>query len=195
MNNKHIASLLVLFLCVVIVQGVSMVRTRATTMQAAAETAQRETETATVMLRTQRAILDDLKHKTSDLLDYLDQWEPHLSRLATPESGEINVNALIKEAGLILLAQRFEVVPNKSGGASVPNAANTTIPQIVRAHLTIEDEFIKTINWLGNLESKLPSARVSSLALARGQSGNDLRMDLVVDVPLATPRATPSPTP
>jgi hypothetical protein len=92
------------------------------------------------------------------------------------------------------MAQRFEVVPNKSG-TSVPNASNATIPQIVRAHLTIEDDFIKTINWLGDLESKLPSARITSLALARGQSGNDLRMDLVVDVPLAIPRATPAPTP
>ncbi|MDD5200606.1 MAG: hypothetical protein PHC88_12495 [Terrimicrobiaceae bacterium] len=194
MNNKHIACLAILFFCVVVAQGVSAVRLRATSMQTAAQLARQDADTASVSLQAQRAILDDLKHKSADLLDYLDVWEPHLSRLATPESGEINVNALVKEAGLILLAQRFEVVPNKSG-ASVPNATDATIPQFVRAHLTVEDDFIKTINWLGDLESKLPSARVSSLALARGQSGNDLRMDLVVDVPLAVPRATPSPTP
>ena len=104
------------------------------------------------------------------------------------------MSALIKQAGLILLAQRFEVVPNKSD-TSVPSSADETVPQIVRAHLTIEDDFIKSINWLGELESKLPSARISNLELARGQSGNDLRMNLVVDVPLARPPAQPSPTP
>lgn len=194
MNQKHIACLLILFLCALTVQGVMMVRKRAVNMQAAAKTAQRDAEAAGVALRAQSAISDDLARKSSDLLKYLDAWEPHLSRFTTQESGELDVSALIKQAGLILLAQRFEVLPNKPN-TSVPNAADGTIPQIVRAHLTIEDDFIKSINWLGELESKLPSARISNLELARGQSGNDLRMNLVVDVPLARPRAKPSPTP
>jgi len=59
----------------------------------------------------------------------------------------------------------------------------------------VEDDFIKTLNWLGEIESKLPTARVSSLDIARGQSGNDIHMNVVVDIPLAVPRATPSPTP
>jgi hypothetical protein len=193
-NQKHIACLLILFLCVVAVQGVMIVRKNAVNMQAAAETARRDAEAAAVALRAQSAILDDLTRKSSDLLAYLDAWEPHLSRFITQESAELDVSALIKQAGLILLAQRFEVAPNKSN-TSVPNSADGTIPQIVRAHLAIEDDFIKSINWLGELESKLPSARISNLELARGQSGNDLRMNLVVDVPLARPRAKPSPTP
>jgi hypothetical protein len=194
MNNKHIACLVILFVCVLIVQGVSMVRKRAIAMQTTAEAARREAESASVDLNAQRAILDDIKRKSSDLLSYLDAWEPHLSRLSTPEASELNVNALLKQANLILLAQRFEVVPNKAD-ISVPNAASATIPQLVRAHLTIEDDFIKSINWLGEIESKLPLARVSELELARGQTGNDLRMDVVVDIPMARPRPTPTPTP
>ena len=194
MNNKHIACLLILFLCAMTVQGVMMVRKRAVSMQAAAETARKDAEAAAVALRAQSAILDDLTRKSSHLLEYLDAWEPHLPGSPPRNAGELDVSALIKQAGLILLAQRFEVVPNKSN-TSVPNSADETIPQIVRAHLTIEDDFIKSINWLGELESKLPSARISNLELARGQSGNDLRMNLVVDVPLARPPAQPSPSP
>lgn len=194
MNNKHIASLVILLLCVVIFQGVSMVRARATAMRTAAEAAQREADTAAVTLQGQRAILDDLRNKTADLIAYLAEWEPHLARFSTAESGELNVNALVKSSGLVLLAQRFELAPNKSD-AAVPNAANVTIPQLVRAHLTSEDDFVKSLNWLGDLESKLPIARISSLEITRGQTGNDVHMDLVVDIPLAVPQPTPSPTP
>ena len=194
MNHKQIACLMILFLCAVIAQGVMMVRKRTVAMQAAAEAAQRDAEVAAVALSAQKALLDDLTQKSSPLLKYLEAWEPHISRFTTQESGELDVSALVKQAGLILLAQRFEVVPNKSN-TSIPNSADGTIPQIARAHLTIEDDFIKSINWLGELESKLPSARISNLELARGQSGNDLRMDVVIDVPLARPRAQPSPTP
>jgi len=193
-NNKHIACLAILFLCILIFQGVSMVRTRANAMQAASAAAERTANDAAVGLRMQRVTLEDLKHKTSDLIQFLDSWEPHLARLSTAESGELNVNALVKSFGLILLAQRFELTPNRADNG-VPNASNATIPQLVRAHLTVEDDFIKTLNWLGEIESKLPTARVSSLDIARGQSGNDIHMNVVVDIPLAVPRATPSPTP
>jgi len=191
-NHKHIACLVILFLCVVIFQGVSMMRTRARAVETAAETAERTADAAAVTLQTQRAILDDLKGKTADLIEYLDAWEPHLSRLSTPESGELNVNALVKQSGLILLAQRFELAPNKSD-ATVPGAANATIPQLVHAHLTAEDDFVKSLTWLGELETKLPTARVSNLEITRGQTGNDVRLELVVDIPLAVPRATPTP--
>ncbi|MGH8046392.1 MAG: hypothetical protein ACREKL_04030 [Chthoniobacterales bacterium] len=195
MNNKHIACLVILLIGVLAVQGVSMVRKRALAMQTAAETARNEADAARVELNSQRALLDDLKRKSDGLIQYLNEWEPHFSRLSTPESGELNVNALVKEANLVLLAQRFEVMPNKTDSTAVQNTASQTIPQIVRAHLTIEDDFSKTINWLGNLESKLPIARVSSLDIIRGQAGNDVRMNVVVDIPLARPRPTPAPPP
>lgn len=194
MNNKHIACLIIAFVCVLIIQGILMIRNRTTQMQSAEQGALRDVETAQVTLRAQRALLDDLKRKSSDLLGYLEAWEPYFSQIPTSEAGEIYINSLVKEAGLILLAQRFELVQNKSDSA-FPNMPNNTIPQIVRAHLTIEDDFIKSINWLGTFEQTVPIARVSNIEISRGQSGNDLRMNLVLDVPLALPRENPSATP
>lgn len=177
--------------CVVVVQGVSTIRKRAVAMQATEEQARKEAETAKTAVDTRQEILNDLKRKSEDLLGFLDAWEPHFTRLATPEAAEVNVNALVRQSNLILLAQRFEVVPNKSA-SSVPNAANETIPKIVRAHLTLEDDFVKSINWLGELESKLPSARLSNLSLVRGQTSNDLRLNAVIDIPMARSSETPS---
>jgi len=184
MNNKHIACVLIVFLCVCIFEGVSMIRQRATAMQSEAQAARRDATTAEMTLRTQQAQLQDLKSKTADLIAYLNAWEPALSRFTTPESGELNIGAMIKQADLILLAQRFEVASNKTD-TSVPSGV-ATIPQVVRAHLTIEDDFIKSINWFGQIETQLPCSRISDLSITRGQAGSDIRMDLVVDIPLAT---------
>jgi hypothetical protein len=195
MNNKHIACLVILLLGVVVIQGVSMIRKRALAMQTAAESAERGAATARLGLQTQRAILEDLQRKSAGLLEYLDAWEPHFTRLSSAEAAELNVNALLKEASLVLLAQRFEVLPNKLDASSVQSTAGQTIPQIVRAHLTIEDDFAKTLNWLGDVESKLPVSRISNLDISRGQAGNDVRMNVVVDIPLAVAAATPTPAP
>lgn len=191
MNNKHIACLVLVILCILTVQGVAMIHKRATKMQGAAASAKLAAENAAADLSAQRAILDDLVHKTADLHAWLGEWESHLARIPSAETAEINVTALLKQANLVLLAQRFEVSPNRPE-SGVPNSADATIPQFVRAHLTIEDDFVKTVNWLGDLESKLPIARISDLQLARGQSGNDIRMNVVVDIPLAAARPAAS---
>ena len=41
-------------------------------------------------------------HDDYEALAYLDAWEPHLSRLSTPEASELNVNALLKQANRVL---------------------------------------------------------------------------------------------
>lgn len=197
MNHKHLAAIVILLACVLVVQGVLSFNKTVADKKAAAARARQTAELSAITLRAQRNVLEDLRAKTADLLTYLDAWEPHLARLSTADAGEVNINALLKQADLLLLSQRFELTTNQSGG-SVPSAANETIPQIVRAHLTIEDDFVKSINWLGELESKLPTARLSNLEIARGQSGNDVRMNVVVDIPLARAAdapATASPTP
>ncbi|MEO6847875.1 MAG: hypothetical protein ABI443_09910 [Chthoniobacterales bacterium] len=198
MSNKHIACLVILFFAVLIIQGVIMIRTRATEMRGNAEIARRSVMEAKANINNQRAALDNLKLKSAALLGYLDAWEPYLAAVSTPESGELYINTLIKKNNLLLLSQRFDVMPNKlelpTASASTPKSTKAvTIPQMVRANLIIEDDFIKTINWLGQIETDLPTARVSNLDLIRGQSGNDLKMNLIFDVPLAKPAITPSP--
>ena len=40
------------------------------------------------------------------------------------------------------------------------------------ASLTVQDDFAKTLNWLGELERKLPVARVTSCRIKKGDAGN-----------------------
>ena len=43
---------------------------------------------------------------------------------------------------------------------------------------------MKALNWLADLEGSLPAVRVSNCKLTKGQSGNDIKMELSLDIPI-----------
>ncbi|MEC7863140.1 MAG: hypothetical protein VYC70_11005, partial [Verrucomicrobiota bacterium] len=89
--------------------------------------------------------------------------------------GEALINFRIKQAGIITLSQVYETVDHVKGG---------TIPKTLNAKLVFEDDYVKTLNWLANLEASLPAIRVSNCKLSKGQSGNDIKMELSIDIPI-----------
>jgi len=116
-----------------------------------------------------------LREKTKAIREYLAQWEPHLKQTRNPQFGEALINLRIKQEDIITLSQGFETVEQDKGG---------TIEKTLQARLVFEDDYIKTLNWLANLEGSMPAIRVSSCRLSKGQSGNDIKMELTVDVPI-----------
>ncbi len=116
-----------------------------------------------------------LRENTKAVREYLSQWEPHLKQTRNPQFGEALINLRIKQDDIITLSQGFETVNLDKGG---------TIPRTLQARLVFEDDYIKTLNWLANLEGSMPAVRVSSCRLSKGQSGNDIKMELTVDVPI-----------
>lgn len=175
MNRKHLAAMLVAFLAVLMLQGVLSVRKRLVAIQNQVSEAQAAASATELMLNTERAAMRGIEEDSAAMLAYLDAWTSPLGEVDTPEAGEVTVSSRVKEAGLVTLAQRFEVATN---------AENDAIPRVLRAHLTFEDDYARTMNWLGSMEQRLPSTRVSNLRIARGESGNDVRLTLVLDVPL-----------
>lgn len=174
MNAKHLASLVVVILTVIFVQVVLQVRKNLTAMQAEVQKARGAAEGIELQLRTEKSVLAQLEKNSSALIAYLKEWEPQLKGIETPEAGELNVASRVKKSGIMSLAQRFEAVSTKT-----PN-----IPRLLRANLTVEDDYVRTMNWLGDMEEAFPASRISSLKIERGQSGNDIRADVVLDLPL-----------
>ena len=107
--------------------------------------------------------------------EYLSLWEPHLKQTRNPQFGEALINLRIKQGDIITLSQGFETVNFNKGG---------TIPRTLQARLVFEDDYVKTLNWLATLEGTMPASRVSSLRLSKGQSGNDIKMEVTIDVPI-----------
>jgi hypothetical protein len=174
MNNKHLATLLVVIATILCVQVVLQVHKHLAKVRDDVASQRAKAEGLEAQLRIERSTLAQLQNSSAALLAYLQVWEPALVAVDSPEGGELDISGRVKDSGLISLAQRFEAVPLK----------NANIPRVVRANLTIEDDYARTLNWLGKLEHDLPAARVSDLRITRGQTGNDIRMDLVLDLPL-----------
>ncbi|MGC1481718.1 MAG: hypothetical protein WA771_14555 [Chthoniobacterales bacterium] len=175
MNRKHFAAIVVGLLAVLLLQVVVEMRKRLASVQTEVAEAQATVSATELLLNTERNAMRDIRENSASMLAFLDAWTPPLGAIDTPESGELHVASRVKEANLITLAQRFEV-------AAVQG--NDAIPRTIRAHLTFEDDYAKTMNWLGNIEETMPSSRVTDLRVARGEGGNDIRVSLVIDVPL-----------
>ena len=175
MNNKHIACGIVALFIVVLVQLTLWVQGNRTKAQGEAGSTQQSEADANAQLTQERSQLGELRRKSEDLIEFLKIWEPYFSTVDNPQGAEVNFSKQIKEANLINLAQRFELTPLKG---------NDSIPKTMRAYLTFEDDYARLLNWLGDLEVKMPTLRTSSVRLAKGTRANDLRMEVVLDQPL-----------
>jgi len=183
MNRKHLAAIIVTLLIVVFFQLSMMIRTRLSKIEKELFDAETSANSAATLLVGEQAGLENMQSNSAEMLEFLSQWSDAMSIFDTPDSAELTVAARVKDEGLVTLSQRFEVMKNQ----------NASIPTVIRAHLTFEDDYAKTLNWIGGIESEFPSARVTSLKIIRGETGNDIRATLVLDLPLPSARITGKP--
>lgn len=183
MNRKHLAAIIVTLLVVVLFQVTMTIRNRLAKIEGQLLEAETGAQASAAILIGERAGLQAMTENSADMLQFLSRWGDAMSVFDTPDSGELAVAARVKQAGLVTLSQRFEATKN----------ANESIPRLVRAYLTFEDDYAKTLNWLGMIETEFPAARVTSLKIIRGESGNDIRTSMVLDLPLPSSRISGKP--
>lgn len=175
MNRKHLACILVGLLIVCIVQGTMWMKNRMAFVQSEAQKATTTANlTATQLLREKKS-LSELSQSSEKLIDFLRIWEPYFSPDESPQSAELNITLKIKEDNLVSLSQRYEVVALKG---------NQSLPYIGRSHITLEDNYARLLNWLGRIETSIPTVRLSSLRVAKGTGKDDLRMEIIFEQPL-----------
>ncbi len=179
MNKKHLAALLVAFLVVVLVQGAMQARNRLNAINNEVRQAEKKASAAEVKFKGERDAFVAMEKNSASMLKFLDAWAAAFAAIDSQEAGELNVTSRIKQSGLIILSQRFEVVSQK----------NETIPKVLRVHVTFEGDYVKALNWLGRLEEELAASRVPNLKIVRGETGNDIKLTLVVDLPLVQEEA------
>ncbi|MFZ4777215.1 MAG: hypothetical protein ACOYM3_17750 [Terrimicrobiaceae bacterium] len=175
MNSKHIACGIVALLILLLVQLTLWVQGNRTKVQNEARAAQQAETDANTQLNQERAQLSELRRQSADLIEFLRIWQPYFTTIDSPQSAEVNLSMRVKESNLVNLAQRFEQKPVKG---------NVSIPTSMRAFLTFEDDYARLMNWLGDLEVKMPTVRTSSIRLAKGTRANDLRMEIILEQPL-----------
>lgn len=170
-----------IFLAIVVAMmffGIQKMRQKKVAMQAEADEARQKAETSETQRKASEISLVKLRAESEGLRLYFEQWLPYLSNVNNSEQEEQRILDIVKSGQVFATSQRTEVVANEKD--------NGFIPKRLRAHLVIQDEYSKSLNWLGNLEESLPSSRISNYRLTRGLSGNDVQMEVTLDLPLIT---------
>lgn len=175
MNNKHLASVILILAIAVIVQVTLSMNKRMVRMRGEADSARAQASNATTQLQVERSQFADLQKSSKPLTDYLKVWQPYFAAIDSAQNAELKISLRIKEAGLVSLRQKFD---------QTGNTANSSLPSLMRAQLTFEDNYPKLLNWLGQIEEQLPTLRTKSLNLSRGSSQDDVRLQLVLEQPL-----------
>ena len=175
MNNKHLACGIVALCILLLVQITMWVQKSSAGMQREAAAAQEAEKIANDSLSKERNQLQEISRQSTNLIAFLKTWQPYFQTIDTPQSAEINFTMKVKSSNLVNLSQRFETVAEKG---------NTSVPTALRAVLIFEDDYVRLLNWLGQIEATMPTARVSMTHFTKGSRANDLRMEVAIDQPL-----------
>jgi hypothetical protein len=176
MNPKQIACFTLMALIGIIVyvaqivhQKVSAMRQEAADAETAATNA--ETERSTAEIKT--AVI---KTETEELRRFLRSWLPALDKVQTQQEVAQTIELGLREGGITLIRQ----------SKHEPKTSNTSkvIPRSVLTSLIIEDEYAKVVNLLGDIERRLPLARMKAVQVSGGSTPRQLKLDVSFETPL-----------
>jgi len=177
MSKKHLACVIIILLVVVLLQLTLSMNKRMVKMQEEANRAKTKAANSALQLQIEQVQFAELEKTSKGLIEYLNVWQPYFRAVDSAQSAELKISLRIKEDDLVSLSQKYE----KTG-----NPGNTYLPSIMLARLTFEDFHVRLLNWLGQVESQLPTLRVGNIRLTRGTGGNDLKMELTLEQPLVS---------
>ena len=175
MSNKHLACAFLGFVIAAMAYGTMMFHNKLKVAKEEESNTESAYNNEVFARNAQQQSLGILQKRTQGMRDYLKAWEPHLKQVRDSQFGEALINLRIKQGNMVTLSSQFESMTYDKGG---------TIPRRLQARLVFEDDFVKSLNWLADLEGSMPASRISSCRLSKGQAGSDIKMELTIDVPI-----------
>ena len=183
MNGKKIACIVLMLFVAILSYAGQILNKNAQVKRTAATLAENDAFTARnnlTLLETKVAVL---RNDSEDVRRFLVSWTPFADRIQIQSDVETTMLASVRNAGIIMLSNKFEIRST---------SADLVIPKIVRASIVIEDDYAKTLNWIGELERKLPLSRVMSCKITGGENGRQVRTEIAIEVPLPNLKAVPA---
>lgn len=175
MKNHQTACFLLAVLTVGMLYGVNSLRNATSAARDLAEQVRFEAETAEQQAQLAGIELKTLDSKTSELRLVYGEWKPHFEAHRTAQDAEQRVAEVIREGGVFLISQKFETREVD---------AQSIIREALVADLVVEDDYARTLNWLGKLEESIPSCRITRCSILRGERGNDINLVVQIQIPI-----------
>jgi len=176
MNPKQLACIILLMVIGTMTYTAQIIHKKVATTRAEAEDA----ETAAVTAENERSTAEIettvFKSNTEDLRRFLRSWLPAIEHVQTQQEAEQNIELSLRERGINLVRSRKTESKTSVGNKLIPRSVITT--------LTIEEEFAKVLNWLGDIERRLPTARMKVVQITGGSTITQLKMDVSFETPI-----------
>jgi hypothetical protein len=175
MNNHKTACLVLTIAIVGMLYGVNQLRNASKSARDRADQVQMNAETSEGQAQLAQNQLKTLDSKTAELRKAAREWQPHFQNLKSSQDAEQRIVEVIRDGDVFLISQKFE---------SREIEKDTLVTEALVADLIVEDDYAKTMNWLGRLEEEIPTCRVTRCNIKRGDRGNDIHLELQVQIPV-----------
>lgn len=178
MNAKHLACVLLFAVICGLFQGTMMLNQRMITARDAAEDARSHHESATAQHNMSRILYEKALTDTAANRKYLDMWRQKLELTAAdPVAAKNEFSRMLK---------RFPTLVQfmNQTSAAVEIKDMTYVNRRITSSVKLEGDAEKAIQLLSSIERELPTSRISSLEIRKGQRGNSIEMDLSIESPL-----------
>ena len=182
MNGKKIACVLLLTILASVAYGTQMMQRRCKAMLDEADAAGMDARTAETQRNVAEMELKRLEFDTQDLRQFFADWGPAIKRIQTSQEADQAIQSILRNSGILTISQKFEVRENRD---------QKVVPRILQGTLIVQDEYSKTLNWLGELERKLPLARVTTCRLKQGETGRQVSLEIRFEIPMINLDAQP----
>jgi hypothetical protein len=175
MNGKKIACVLLMMIVAGLAYGAQILQKRTKAMIEEAENAETDAKNSEMQCKLTETEITNLKFKTQDLRQFLKDWEPTIRRIQSTQEAEQALMSLVRNSDILLISQKPDVRENRE---------SKIVPKSLQYTLVVQDDYTKTLNWLGELERKLPLMRISSCRFKQGETGRQVNLELRVDIPI-----------
>jgi len=176
MNPKQLACVVLMIIIGSVTYFAQIVHKKVVAMKQSAEQAQQDATTADSARQTAEILTTKTKAETEDIRRFLQAWVPYVDKVQTEQEVESAIEFSLRERSITLVSSRKTEVKTFRDNKIIPKSVLTTI--------IIEDEYAKVQNWMGDVERRLPLARVNACRITGGSTARQLRLDISLETPL-----------
>ena len=186
MNPKQLACVVLMMIIGAVVYFGQIVHKKVAAMKQSAESAKQDAAGAEGAHQTAEIFTAKTKAETEELRRFLKSWVPYVDKAQTEQEVESAIDFSLRDRGINLVRNRKTEMKAMRENKIIPRTVLTTI--------IIEDEYAKVLNWLGDVERRLPLARVNSCRITGGSTSRQLRLDIAIETPIINLVSDPVPT-
>lgn len=176
MNPKQLACVVLMTFIGILTYVGQIAHKKVAAMKESADAAAQAATTADSERQTAEILVTKTKAETDEIRRFFKSWLPFVDKIQTEQELESTIELSIRERSISLVHSRKTEVKNVRDNKYIPKSVLTT--------LVVEDEYSKVMNWLGDIEKRLPLARVNACQMTGGSTVRQLRLDVTLETPI-----------